>query len=110
MGEHARVVVIGAGVVCLYHLTELGWTDAVLLEQNELTSGSTWHAAGNRPTFTTPCANVTWESRPQQFSVNMPPSAFENPFDQKKRTGFDAHPDHEQGRFFAAFWVVCQEL
>ena len=52
--DFARVVVIGGGVVgasCLYHLARLGWTDIILLEQNELTSGSTWHAAGNVPTF-----------------------------------------------------------
>ena len=52
----ARVVVIGGGVVgvsSLYHLAKAGWTDCVLLEKNELTSGSTWHAAGNVPTFST---------------------------------------------------------
>ena len=50
----ARVVVIGGGAVgcsVLYHLAEMGWTDCVLLEKNELTSGSTWHAAGNCPNF-----------------------------------------------------------
>ncbi len=50
----ARVVVIGGGSVgcsVLYHLAEMGWTDCVLLEKNELTSGSTWHAAGNCPNF-----------------------------------------------------------
>ena len=44
-----RVVVIGGGVVgcsVLYHLTKLGWSDVMLLERSELTSGSTWHAAG----------------------------------------------------------------
>ncbi len=54
MSEHVRVVVIGGGAVgasCLYHLAKLGWTDALLIERNELTSGSTWHAAGNVPTF-----------------------------------------------------------
>ncbi|MDR5012142.1 MULTISPECIES: GcvT family protein [Agrobacterium] len=52
--SRARVVVIGGGVVGvsgLYHLAKAGWTDCVLLEKNELTSGSTWHAAGNVPTF-----------------------------------------------------------
>jgi dimethylglycine dehydrogenase len=52
--SQARVVVIGGGAVgasCLYHLARAGWTDALLLEKNELTSGSTWHAAGNVPTF-----------------------------------------------------------
>ncbi len=50
----ARVVIIGGGAVgvsSLYHLAKAGWTDCVLLEKNELTSGSTWHAAGNVPTF-----------------------------------------------------------
>ncbi|UWQ45444.1 GcvT family protein [Leisingera aquaemixtae] len=52
----ARVVIIGGGVVgcsALYHLAKKGWTDCVLLEKNELTAGSTWHAAGNVPTFST---------------------------------------------------------
>ncbi|MBT8458246.1 MAG: FAD-dependent oxidoreductase [Boseongicola sp.] len=50
----ARVVIIGGGVVgtsTLYHLAKAGWTDCVLLEKNELTAGSTWHAAGNVPNF-----------------------------------------------------------
>ena len=49
MKNHARVVVIGGGVVgcsVLYHLTKLGWSDVMLIERSELTSGSTWHAAG----------------------------------------------------------------
>ncbi len=52
----ARVVIIGGGVVgvsSLYHLAKAGWTDCVLLEKNELTAGSTWHAAGNCPSFST---------------------------------------------------------
>ena len=52
----ARVVIIGGGAVgasCLYHLAKAGWGDCVLLEKNELTAGSTWHAAGNVPTFST---------------------------------------------------------
>ena len=52
--SQARVVIIGGGAVgvsSLYHLAKAGWTDALLLEKNELTSGSTWHAAGNVPTF-----------------------------------------------------------
>jgi len=49
MKEHAQVAVIGGGVVgcsVLYHLTKLGWKEVVLIERDELTSGSTWHAAG----------------------------------------------------------------
>ena len=49
MKTNTRVVVIGGGVVgcsVLYHLTKLGWSDVMLVERSELTSGSTWHAAG----------------------------------------------------------------
>ncbi|MFV0476169.1 MAG: FAD-dependent oxidoreductase, partial [Pikeienuella sp.] len=49
MKTQTRVVVIGGGVVgcsVLYHLTKLGWSDVMLVERSELTSGSTWHAAG----------------------------------------------------------------
>jgi len=52
--SHARVVVIGGGVVgcsVLYHLAKRGWTDSVLVERSELTSGSTWHAAGGMHTI-----------------------------------------------------------
>ncbi|HXI45142.1 MAG TPA: FAD-dependent oxidoreductase, partial [Candidatus Acidoferrales bacterium] len=47
--SQTRVVVIGGGIVgasVLYHLTERGWRDVVLLERKRLTSGTTWHAAG----------------------------------------------------------------
>ncbi|MGH7072223.1 MAG: FAD-dependent oxidoreductase [Acetobacteraceae bacterium] len=53
---HARLVVIGGGVAgasALYHLARMGWTESILVERNELTSGSTWHAAGNCPNFAT---------------------------------------------------------
>ncbi|MDA8747695.1 FAD-dependent oxidoreductase [Litoreibacter sp.] len=49
MQTTTRVAVIGGGVVgcsVLYHLTKLGWSDVMLIERSELTSGSTWHAAG----------------------------------------------------------------
>ncbi len=54
MKTHARVVVIGGGVVgvgTLHALVKKGWSDVVLIERNELTSGSTWHAAGLLPLF-----------------------------------------------------------
>src|SRR3546814_18648286 len=66
MRSQARVVVIGGGVVgvsTLYHLARKGWTDAVLVERRELTSGSTWHAAGLLPLF-----NMSY-SRSEERSV-----------------------------------------
>ncbi len=54
MKDQARVVVIGGGVVgvsTLYHLAKKGWSDVVLVERAELSSGSTWHAAGLLPLF-----------------------------------------------------------
>jgi len=66
----ARVVVIGGGVAgasALYHLAKKGWTDCVLLEKNELTAGSTWHAAGNVPTFSTSWAIMNM----QRYSTEL---------------------------------------
>jgi dimethylglycine dehydrogenase len=66
----ARVVIIGGGVVgtsCLYHLAKAGWSDCVLLEKNELTSGSTWHAAGNCPNFSGSWAIM----KMQNYSTNL---------------------------------------
>lgn len=66
----ARVVIIGGGAVgasCLYHLAKAGWTDCVLLEKNELTAGSTWHAAGNVPTFSTSWAVMNM----QRYSTEL---------------------------------------
>ena len=54
VNSHARVVVIGGGIAgcsTLYHLTQLGWTDVALVERDELTSGSTWHAAAQVTQF-----------------------------------------------------------
>jgi dimethylglycine dehydrogenase len=54
MKSSAQVVVIGGGVVgasVLFHLTEAGWTDVVLVERKELTAGSTWHSAGGMHTL-----------------------------------------------------------
>src|SRR2546421_11408147 len=51
---HARVVVVGGGVIgtsVAYHLAQMGWKDIVLLERDRLTSGTTWHAAGLMVTF-----------------------------------------------------------
>jgi len=54
MISHARVVVVGGGMMgvgLLQHLAQEGWKDIVLVEKGELTSGSTWHAAGQCPSF-----------------------------------------------------------
>lgn len=56
MKTHARVVVIGGGVggcSTLYHLAKMGWNDVVLLERDELTSGTTWHSAAQVTQFGT---------------------------------------------------------
>ena len=50
--SHSKLVIIGGGIMgvsLLYHLTKEGWNDVVLIEKSELTSGSTWHAAGQCP-------------------------------------------------------------
>ncbi len=55
MKNQAQVVIIGGGIMgasLLYHLAELGCTDTILVEKDELTSGSTWHAAGQCPSIT----------------------------------------------------------
>jgi dimethylglycine dehydrogenase len=73
MKTTARVVVIGGGVVgvsTLYHLAKLGWSDVVLIERKELTSGSTWHAAGLLPLF-----NLSYSvGKLHQYSVDFYPS------------------------------------
>ncbi|MBS0395753.1 MAG: GcvT family protein [Proteobacteria bacterium] len=70
MKSSARAVVIGGGVVgasVLYHLAKIGWTDAMLIEKSELTSGSTWHAAGGMHTFNGE-ANI---SRLQKYTIDL---------------------------------------
>jgi dimethylglycine dehydrogenase len=70
MKSHAQVVVIGGGVVgcsVLYHLTKGGWKDVVLVERDELTSGSTWHAAGGMHTVNLD-PNV---AKLQQYTINL---------------------------------------
>lgn len=67
---HARVVVIGGGIAgcsTLYHLTQEGWKDVVLVERDELTSGSTWHAAAQVTQFG---ANQTMVAL-KQHSINL---------------------------------------
>ncbi|MFI4989115.1 MAG: FAD-dependent oxidoreductase, partial [Alphaproteobacteria bacterium] len=68
--SHVQVAVIGGGVVgcsVLYHLTKAGWKDVVLIERDELTSGSTWHAAGGMHTINLD-PNV---AKLQQYTINL---------------------------------------
>ena len=70
MRNHVQVVVIGGGVVgasVLYHLTKAGWKDVMLIERAELTSGSTWHAAGGMHTVNGD-PNV---AKLQQYTINL---------------------------------------
>jgi dimethylglycine dehydrogenase len=70
MKDSARAVVIGGGVVgasVLYHLARIGWSDVLLVEKSELTSGSTWHAAGGMHTFNGE-ANI---SRLQKYTIDL---------------------------------------
>ena len=68
--SHAKVVIIGGGVVgcsILFHLAKYGWKDVVLLERNELTSGSSWHAAGQIHTVSSD-PNI---SRLQSYTIDL---------------------------------------
>ncbi|MDQ2067809.1 FAD-dependent oxidoreductase [Xinfangfangia sp. CPCC 101601] len=68
--SHAKCVVIGGGVVgcsILFHLSKFGWKDVILLERNELTSGSSWHAAGQIHTISSD-PNI---SRLQSYTINL---------------------------------------
>ena len=70
METHAKVVIIGGGVVgcsILFHLAKFGWKDVVLLERSELTSGSSWHAAGQIHTISSD-PNI---SRLQGYTINL---------------------------------------
>ena len=70
MNTRARVVVIGGGISgcsLLYHLTKLGWTDVMLVDKNELTSGSTWLAAGNVVQWTANRCNA----RLHRYSIEL---------------------------------------
>jgi len=68
--SHAKVVIIGGGVVgcsILFHLAKFGWKDSILLERDELTSGSSWHAAGQIHTISSD-PNI---SRLQSYTINL---------------------------------------
>ena len=72
MKSKSKVVVIGGGAVgvsTLYHLAKKGWSDVVLVERKELTSGSTWHAAGLLPLFNMSSVSYTHLTLPTIYSV-----------------------------------------
>ena len=68
--KYSRIIVIGGGVVgvsCLFHLAKSGLSNLLLIEKNELTAGSTWHAAGNVPTFSSSWAIMNM----QRYSTEL---------------------------------------
>ena len=94
MKSHAQAVVIGGGVVgvsVLYHLAKAGMTDVVLVDKNELTSGSTWHAAGGVTTLNSD-ANV---SRLQKYTFDLYREL-------EKTTGLSCGIHHNGGIYLAA--------
>lgn len=96
--EHAEIVIIGGGAVgagILFHLAEAGRTDTVLVEKHELTSGSTWHAAGNVPTFSNSwlgqrAGNYGWQ-RYRELAADP-----DHPITYRETTAF--WPGHTQDR------------
>ena len=93
MKSHAQAVIIGGGVVgcsILYHLTKAGMRDVVLLDKNELTSGSTWHAAGGVTTLNSD-ANV---SKLQKYTFDLYREL-------EKATGLSVGMHHNGGIYLA---------
>jgi dimethylglycine dehydrogenase len=93
METQARVVIIGGGVVgcsILFHLVKMGWKDSVLLERNELTSGSSWHAAGQIHTISSD-PNI---SRLQGYTIELYPEL-------EKLSG-QSVGHHQTGGFYVA--------
>jgi len=91
--SHAKVVIIGGGVVgcsILFHLAKFGWKDAVLLERNELTSGSSWHAAGQIHTISSD-PNI---SRLQSYTINL--------YKEIEKTSGHSVGMHSTGGFYLA--------
>jgi dimethylglycine dehydrogenase len=91
--SHAKVVVIGGGVVgcsILFHLAKFGWKDVVLLERDELTSGSSWHAAGQIHTISSD-PNI---SRLQGYTIDL--------YKEIEETSGHSVGLHKTGGFYAA--------
>ena len=93
MNDHAKVVVIGGGVVgcsILFHLAKMGWKDVILLERDELTSGSSWHAAGSFHTLSSD-PNV---SKLQDYTINL--------YKEIEETSGHSISMHQTGGFYLA--------
>ena len=91
--SHADVVIIGGGVVgcsILFHLAKFGCKDAILLERDELTSGSSWHAAGQIHTISSD-PNI---SRLQSYTINL--------YDEIEQTSGHSIGAHRTGGFYLA--------
>jgi len=93
MNDHAKVVVIGGGVVgcsILFHLAKMGWKDVILLERDELTSGSSWHAAGSFHTLSSD-PNV---SKLQDYTISL--------YKEIEETSGHSISLHQTGGFYLA--------
>ena len=107
MKNHARVVVIGGGVVgvaTLYHLAKKGWSDVVLVERKELTSGSTWHAAGLLPLF-----NMSYSvGQIHKYSVAPLPGARGGDRPERRLRQGLQHPPRDEPRPHGRVPPVCR--
>ncbi len=106
MRTHARAVVIGGGVVgvsTLYHLAKKGWTDSLLIERKELTSGSTWHAAGLLPLF-----NLSYSvGQIHKYSVALYQTLEQRPGSTRASPGVE-HPARPYARPHGRVSLLCR--
>ena len=101
MQTHAKVVIIGGGVVgcsILFHLAKFGWKDVLLLERSELTSGSSWHAAGQIHTISSD-PNI---SRLQGYTIKLYKESGEAVFEVRDEGPGIPAPERE--KIFEAFY------
>ncbi len=98
MKTKTKVVVVGGGVVgvsALYHLAKKGWNDVVLVERKELTSGSTWHAAGLLPLF-----NMSYSvGQLHKYAVNLY-KTLEEETGKNVGAGSHVYPEGFRGNIF----------
>ena len=112
MKQTARVVIIGGGVVgcsVLYHLAKNGWTDCLLVERQELTSGSSWHAAGGLFTVTRPNAvaeihRYTFQIYPELEKISGQSCGFHY------TGGLNLCRNHEEMDFMRTMQGACRRI